>query len=228
VDIQNGILGDQLQVIRNLRNHFGMTLQILETVFAPIEIAHRLMRGRKAFTELRSQSPNTAHELLRTITNVFSRFCTECLSAGADGIFFATKWATSDQMAWAEYEQFGKPYELEIINALSSRNALIVLHVCGERTYLPKMLDYNVDVFSYDFYGDGALYPAYVQDRTGKQVLGGIDPEQLRDEPEEAAEKCKMYLHLDHWIAGPSCVVPPTVSGDSIRTFLKRFDSIRS
>src|SRR5262245_11256574 len=98
LEVRNGFLGDQLRVIRNLRSHFGPELPIVETVFSPIEIAHRLMEGRPVLRQFLHAFPDRVHDLLATITQVFSEFCLACLNAGADGIFFATKWATSDEM----------------------------------------------------------------------------------------------------------------------------------
>lgn len=212
-----GYLGDQLQVIRNLRRHFGPDLPIIETVFSPIEIAHRLMRGRDSLTELRKESPKILHDLLGSITRVFSLFANACLDAGADGIFFATKWATRDRMSWAEYEDFGRKYEMEILDVLNARQALIVLHVCGDHTYLPEMRDYPATIFSYDFLAGGAPEPADLWKSTGKRVLGGIDPQKLRTDPQAVIADCRRWNAEKWWIAGPSCVVLPQTPDDSIR-----------
>src|SRR5205085_6299105 len=101
VDPTAGALGDQLRVIRNLRKHFGRSLPMFETIFSPIEIAHRLMPGRSTLNEIRRKSPEKLHRLLEMVADVFGRFARLCLEAGADGIFFATKWADPDQMSWS-------------------------------------------------------------------------------------------------------------------------------
>ena len=213
-----GALGEQLQVIRNLREHFGKELPIVQTIFSPIEIAHRLMTGREMLDALRKSSPAAVHSLLETIQKTFLDFALRCLDAGADGIFFATKWANSDWMTWSEYEEFGRTHELPILNSLNERNALMILHVCGERTHLDRMLNYPADIFSYDFYASGAPDPAEVVEQTGKFVLGGIDPEKLAHNWQSAAEDCKRFQSLDRWLIGPSCVVTPETTDDSIRS----------
>ncbi len=220
LDVSKGELGEQLKVIRNLRIYFGTELPMLETVFSPIEIAHRLLTGREALSAMWKRSPKSVHLLLNRITETFRQFCLKCLDAGANGIFFATKWASKDQMTWEEYKEFGTPYEMQILNSLNEPGALIVLHVCGERTYLENMLDYPVDAFSYDFFADQALDPEMVSSRTAKQVIGGIDPELLGKDPKAVAEKCRKYKTIEKWIAGPSCVVPPGVTDQAMETFL--------
>jgi uroporphyrinogen decarboxylase len=216
LNVHEGMLGLQLRVIRNLRAHFGPELPIFETVFSPIEIAHRLTTGREALLKLIFQSPAAAHKLLNTITATFRDFCIECMNAGADGIFFATKWATRDLMRWDEYEKFGKAYEFEILNNLTSRDATIVLHVCGERTYLPRMLDYPVDIFSYDFFAEAAPHAADVVKETSKFVCGGIDPLRLVTNTLTVVDDCKRFAKIPKWIAGPSCVINHQATDEAI------------
>lgn len=217
LDVQEGALGEQLRVIRNLRSHFGPDLPIVETVFSPIEIAHRLMQGRPSLLRFLKSQPAALHGLLQTIADVYEMFCLECLNAGADGIFFATKWATSDQMSWQEYEEFGKRYEVRILNRLAERDALLILHVCGQRTFLDRMLDYPVDIFSYDFLADGAPSPEMVAETTGKFVMGGIDPELLERDVHRAVEVARAYRYLDRWLVGGSCVISPGVPEENVR-----------
>lgn len=209
IDVNRGTLGDQLNVIRNLRNHFGPNLPIVETVFSPPEIAHRLMNGRESLREFMRSSPRAVHALLKTITNTFEEFCLACLEAGASGIFFATKWANSDSMSWEEFQEFERPYDLQILNRLAEREALIVLHVCGPNTYLERMLDYPSDIISYDFHAKGNCSPSQIVAGSGKFVMGGIDPERLKTQLESVIEDCIRYTSIPEWMAGPSCVVLP-------------------
>jgi uroporphyrinogen decarboxylase len=216
LDPAKGVLGEQLQVIWNLRQHFGNELPMVETIFSPIEIAHRLMSSREAFDSLRKSSPQKAHDLLETIQETFLDFALRCLEAGADGIFFATKWSTSDLMSWNEYEEFGKRYEQPILSALHERNALLILHICGERTYLNRMLDYPADIFSYDFFAEGIPAPEEVVTHTGKFVLGGIDPQKLVSDPDRIVEDCKRLSAIPQWLVGPSCVITHEATNEAI------------
>lgn len=223
-----GMLGEQLQTIQNLRHHFGPDLPIVQTIFSPIEIAHRLMTGRKQLLEHLRTSPTMLQNLLQKITDVFSEYSLKCLDAGADGIFFATKWAASPYMKWNEYERFGKPYEMQMLNTLRSRKAWIILHVCGEQTYLDRMLNYDVDVFSYDFFGKGVPDPETVTAQTGKFVLGGINADRLQADTAGVLKQMERYAKINLWMAGPSCVVPPQVGDAAIEKLQERLSSLPS
>lgn len=211
LDVTHGALGDQLQVIRNLRSHFGPELLMYETIFSPIEIAHRLMAGRNSLVELRDQSPADLHRLLATIAEVFQDFAAQCVGAGANGVFFATKWACADSMSWNQYEEFGKRYELPILQAVQNTGGSVILHVCGERTHLREMYDYPVDAISFDFFAEEAPLPQEVMDKSGKLVMGGIDPHRAMQDIESVFEDCRIYLNLPRWIAAPSCVLPDDI-----------------
>ena len=174
------------------------------------------MSGRESLDALRKSAPDAVQSLLEKIQKTFLDFALRSLDAGADGIFFATKWATSDWMTWSAYEQFGRTHELPILNALQERNALIVLHVCGERTYLEKMLNYPADIFSYDFFAAGVPSPEEVVQRTDKFVLGGVDPARLASEPESVLQDCKRLSKIDRWLVGPSCVITHEASDEAI------------
>ena len=217
LDPDRGYLGGQLQVLRNLREHFGKDLPIVQTIFSPIEIAHRLMNGRDVLDSLRRTAPDDVHSLLETIQKTFLHFALRCLDAGADGIFFATKWANSDLMTWSEYEEFGRAHEFPILNPLVQRNALIILHVCGERTYLNRMLNYPADIFSWDFFAEASPDPSKLAEQTGKFVLGGVDPTKLATNWNAVAEDCKRFQSIDRWLIGPSCVITHEASDESIR-----------
>ncbi len=211
-DPGSGHFGDQLRVIGRLRSRFGSKFPIIQTVFSPIEVAHRMMNGRPFLLRLRHNHADRLHKLLEMISAMYTRYAGECLDAGADGIFFATKWASSELLSWAEYEEFGKNYEAPILETLREKKALIVLHVCGERTHLRNMLDYPVDAFSYDFFAQGAPDPRSVTDGSGgKLVIGGIDPDLLEKDVDGVLQQCAGFADIPNWVAGPSCVVPPTV-----------------
>lgn len=219
LDVHKGALGDQLKVIRNLRSHFGPDLPIVETVFAPIEIAHRLMQSREDLLRIRRRSPRALRQLLNTIMEVFQDFTAAALEAGADGIFFATKWATEDLMTWSDYEEFGKRYEMPILQNLAQKNALLILHVCGPRTYLQKMLDYPPPIISYDFFADGAPNPEQITQTNGRFLMGGIDQDHLKSDLPAVVQKCLQYKGIPNWIVGPSCVLPPNTPDETIERF---------
>ncbi len=221
LDPAKGALGEQLQVTRNLRQYFGPDLPIVQTIFSPIEIAHRLMTGRESFNALRKSAPAAIHSLLGKIQKTFLHFALHSLAAGADGFFFATKWANSDWMTWSEYEEFGSAYELPILSPLQERNALLILHICGEHTHLDRMLNYPVDIYSYDFFADGVPSPAQVAHQTGKFVLGGVDPVKLAVDWKRVAEDCRPLASINKWLIGPSCVITHEASDEAILSVIK-------
>src|SRR5207302_10352571 len=51
------------------------------------------------------------------------------MPAGVDGIFFSTQMATTDLVTREEYEEFGRPYDLQRLEAPTT--GLVVLRIHG-------------------------------------------------------------------------------------------------
>src|SRR5688572_17741428 len=54
-----------------------------------------------------------------------------CLEAGADGFFFATQHANRAAQPPGLHERLGVPYDLNVLEALCSDTAFIILHLHG-------------------------------------------------------------------------------------------------
>jgi uroporphyrinogen decarboxylase len=169
--------------------------------------------------------PDKIHQALRAITDTFIKFVQELRHAGADGIFFATtQWASSNLITWNEYEEFGVPYDLEVIKA-TEKDALNLFHVCSSNNYLNQLakIDYNCRMYNWD--GDEPTN--YPLDKcydllNGKTLVGGVDHSGwlLKSEPEEIPfqmQRIKKYLDPRRVIIGPGCSIAPEVSKENLR-----------
>ncbi|MCX5683858.1 MAG: uroporphyrinogen decarboxylase, partial [Planctomycetota bacterium] len=147
---QAPVLADHLAAVADLRATLGPDVPMLMTVFTPMSIAADLAGGPQNLAALIVEDPALAHAGLRTITDTFADFAARCIEAGADGIFLATThiatWAnfTPDQ-----YEEFGRPYDLEILAA--ARDApLNLLHVCKAQAFVRELADYPAALLNWD------------------------------------------------------------------------------
>src|SRR6266540_7018840 len=128
-----GALGEQLDAIRLTRARLGRDLPLVETLFLPLMVAEYLAESPEALRRDVEQAPGAVHQALAVIVETFSRFVPRCLEAGADGFFFATTWATPAKLPAELYAEFGRPYDLQVIDAARQAGAsLNVLHVCGD------------------------------------------------------------------------------------------------
>lgn len=142
LDPRNGFLSDQLKCLRILSREFHQQVPILQTIFSPLAQAKHLVSDGRLLAQLR-QNPEQLKVGLETITISTIRFIEEIRKCGIDGIFYAIQHAQLDLLSPTEYELFGKPYDLRILEAANDL-WFNMLHLHGEDIMFDKVADYPV------------------------------------------------------------------------------------
>ena len=174
-----GVLDEHLKALSDIRKELAGGVPFIMTVFNPISIAGRLVESEGAMVEHMRSHPDKVHSALEAVTETFSGYVSEILNAGADGIFFATtSWATTTIITGEEYAEFGRPYDLRVLDA--ARDARFnLLHVCRGQNMLRDLIDYPVHAFNWDT--QDATNPSLeeARDFTSKPLIGGVSRETL-------------------------------------------------
>lgn len=147
LDPHAGALGDQLACIRRLRELVGPDVPILETVFSPLSQARHLAPAGMETLDLRRR-PRQLQAALEVITATTTAFVRAALEAGADGIFYAIQHARASLLSEAEYQTFGRPFDLEVL-AAAQAGSLNLLHLHGTDTYFDMVADYPVHALNW-------------------------------------------------------------------------------
>ncbi len=215
-------LTEQLQVLEQINKELNGSVYFVQTVFSPLSIAGDLVSKPEVLINNMDTIPSKVHQALRNITDTFMEYCKAILKTGAAGIFFATtEWATKDALSEERYLEFGKPYDLEILNAVSDAR-FNVLHVCKANNMLPLFTDYPFHILSYADKDPGNIgFDKAYELFPDKVILGGIgakdllqhaSPEELRKEAEEKL----VQIPSSRLILGPSCSIPPETPEKSL------------
>ncbi|HEX2896608.1 MAG TPA: uroporphyrinogen decarboxylase family protein [candidate division Zixibacteria bacterium] len=213
------VLAEHLQVVSLIRKGMGRDFPILMTVFTPLAVAGRMVEDDKLLVESIRNHPDKIHRALKNITATFVKYVQELRNAGADGIFFATtQWASSNLITWSEYEDFGVPYDLKVINA-TEKDSLNLFHVCSSNNYLSQLakIDYNCKMYNWDSDDPTNLQIDKSYDLLkGKTPVGGVDQRGwlLKSEPVEIPlqmQRIKKFLDPRRVIIGPGCSIAPEV-----------------
>ena len=174
-----GVLGEHLKALSDIKNGLAGEAPFIMTVFNPISIVGRLVESEGTLVEQMRSHPDKVHSVLEAVTQTFSSYVSEILNAGADGIFFATtSWATTNLITGEEYAEFGRPYDLRVLDA--AKDAWFnVLHVCRSHNMLRDLIDYPVHALNWDT--QDATNPSLEQARTftSRPLIGGISRETL-------------------------------------------------
>lgn len=219
------VLAEHLKLVSLLRTRCGRDLPILMTVFTPLSIAGRMVADHQTLVLHLRSAPGRIHAALRVITDTFVKFVSELRNAGADGLFFATThWASADLLTWAEYEEFGVPYDLEVIRAAEA-DGINLLHVCGANNFLPQLggLAYSAKMINWDSSDPTNLPLDKALDRLPEKTLvGGVDYRGWlrRSRPEEMPyfiRELKRQFDPARLIIAPGCAVEPGTDMNNLR-----------
>ena len=221
LDPSSGNLGAMVDCVRLVRRQLSDRAPILLTMFSPFTYAARFA-GVDNIRDQLEQNPTELHAGLAVLAANLARFARASIDAGADGIFFACQGGADSLLSRAEYGEFARPYDIQVLQA-AQHGWLTTLHAHG-----------NADLFTDDF----ARYPAAVlswSDRiTGVSLLemrrkalsavlmGGIrengailagDRDALRAEMRDAIEQ----TGGEKFILANGCSVPDDIPPANLR-----------
>jgi uroporphyrinogen decarboxylase len=212
-DPATGALGEQLDALRTIRAAVGPDVPIVWTVFAPLMVLPFLVAGGRDQTLVLMRSePGAVHHALDAIAATLTTYARACLTAGADGLFYATNVATHELLSEDECRRFQRPYDLPILKA-AVHAPFNVLHLCGSGIRLEEFVDYPVAGFSWATVPENPSL-SEVHRRTGRAVVGGLPAKPtVATMPTPAlCERAHAALRemRSRWLlVGPDCSINP-------------------
>jgi uroporphyrinogen decarboxylase len=168
---------------------------------------------------------------LSAVAQTLAAYAAACLEAGAAGIFFATvDWGTHDSASEAQYAEFGRPYDLQVLKAVAG-GQFNVLHVCRRNSMIKSLLDYPVQAFSWAAELSGNPGFREVLAATDRAVMGGIAVETAAaSAPESVAAEVRQALAETggrRFLLAPGCSVPPETPEANLRAALDTLEAGR-
>lgn len=220
VPIDRGMNREVIQAARIVNDELRGEVPVLQTIFSPLTIAMKLSNGR-AIEHLR-QAPDLLHAALAAITEVTQQMTGTTLEHGAGGIFFATQCASTNLMTVEEYREFGKHYDLQVLEAAGA-SRFTLMHLHGENVMFDEVLDYPVQAFNWhDRHTEPSL--AEGEKRSGRCVVGGINEAAIDTiTPLDAAAQARdaiEQLEGRHVMVAPGCVIPITTPEANVRAIV--------
>jgi uroporphyrinogen decarboxylase len=218
LDPTAGKLGNQLKALEMLIKGFSPETPILQTIFNPLSQAKNLI-GRENLNVHMRRHPDALHDGLEIITQTTLRFLEESIRLGIDGVFFAIQHAQYGINTRQEYEEFGKAYDLRILEA--ARDLwLNIGHLHGENVMFDLIADYPVQILNWH---DRQTEPSLQQaGQYFKGVLcGGLRQWEtmVLGSPVEVIAEAEDALQATggrKFILGTGCVVPVTAPHGNI------------
>jgi uroporphyrinogen decarboxylase len=207
-----GYLGDQLKCLRYIVDDLGPETPVIQTIFSPLSQAKNLVGPEKLLIHLR-QHPIAVHEGLKTIAEGIIRFTEEALKTGIAGVFYAVQHAQYGLLSEAEYQIFGKDYDLQCLQPAQD-SWLNMLHLHGQDVMFDQVVDLPIQILNWH---DRETAPglAEAKKRFSGVVCGGLlrqetvvlgTPESVTAEAQDAI----VSTQGTRFILGTGCVTPIT------------------
>ena len=209
LDPHHGHLGAMLNCLRLIVRELGPETPIIQTIFNPLSQAKNLVGGAELLVHMR-RDPDALHSGLRVITESIRRFIEAVRETGVAGIFYAVQHAQYGLLSEAEYNSFGRAYDLQALEP-ARELWLRLLHLHGSDVMFNLVADYPVNTINWH---DRETAPSLrlAQETFNGAVCGGVSrdtlvygiPDQARREALEAIQSTA-GLGL---LVSTGCVVP--------------------
>ena len=233
-DPGRGVWAEHLDALKTIKAGLAGA-PFIQTVFSPASVLGFVVGRPTATTQLsvaqnhadtllnliRTQ-PKVVHQALEVITQGLEKFAAASVAQGADGLFFAiTKLAREGALTPAEFEEFGKPYDLRVLKAAETAR-FNVLHLCGARVHWKKAMDYPVRALNWASVGQGNPSVAEARNSTDLALIGGVDGVDLIQkgtpaEVEAAARRALEQAGTKKFLLAPGCCVEPDAPAENLK-----------
>ena len=227
-----GALDEQIEALERICEALGGETYAIQTIFNPLSYAADLVPSDRDILDIMQRDPQALHGALEIIAETFAGFARECIKAGASGIFFATTdWASRDLLNEEQWEQWGKPYDLRVLQAVEGA-PFNVLHICKNNNLLYALGDYPVHAINWAVGAPGNPTLRDVQLNTDKAVIGGFQNETLQSgTPAQVtveARQAREQTGGRRWMLGPGCSIPVDCPEENIRAARSAADNIQT
>lgn len=230
LDPGSGHLGDQVTCLRILTAEFSPHTPVIQTIFSPLAQAKNLVGGEALLVALR-RNPEALHSGLERIAQTTIRFLEEARKTGIDGVFFAVQHAQYALLSPAEFDAFGRYYDLRVMEV--ARDLwLNVVHIHGDEIMFNKVSDYPAAIINWH---DRETAPSLAEAKEAVQnvLCGGLrqwetlvlgSPDQVRTESIDSIHQ----MEGRRFILGTGCVVPVIAPSANLLAARQVVDQIAS
>lgn len=152
-----GVFAEQIEVIQKMKAGLNEDIPMFQTMMCPTSVLQKLCavnpigRYRAASRDdlmmtLMHEQPERIHKTLQNITDTMADYSKHLIEdAGLYGVFYgATGLSRSTYMTKEEWEEFVKPYDLQMMEAL--KPCKIMVHACGLEVNPEYFAHYPIDI----------------------------------------------------------------------------------
>ncbi|NME36295.1 MULTISPECIES: uroporphyrinogen decarboxylase family protein [Fusobacterium] len=209
VKITEGSLARELYSLELLLDMLkNENVPVVFTAFSPLTTAEKLS-SKMIRKHIEEGKGGLIHKALEEITKTTCELVKKAIDMGASGIFFASQLTTFDEMTEKEYLEYGKPYDLKVLEA-ASKGWFNIVHAHGNNIMFDILKDYPVQVFNWHAW-ETLPEVEEAKDLTHKCLMGGIKRMDItncnKNEVRNQIYKSIKILNRKNHILTPGCVI---------------------
>lgn len=217
----------QLELVRRVCQEVAGEAVVLATIHGMVASAFHYLGGgalydndKLALTCHFRENPEAFHHGMEIIADYLDYLCGACLEAGADGLYFASLGGEIAMMTDAEFEEFFKPYEVNLLKKYDAAAPCFnVLHMCKDHLNLARYLGYPTKVINWGVYeGNLSLTQGAALFGPGHILLGGLDDragvlvDGTQEQITEAVHAVLDEMGTRNFILGADCTLPTDIA----------------
>jgi uroporphyrinogen decarboxylase len=220
VSATSGFNAEVVRACTLVREALGPNVPVLQTIFSPLTIASKLSNG--AVVEHLRAEPERVHAALEVIRDVTVEVTKASLSAGADGVFFASQLATSDLVTEEEYAAFGVAYDQPVLASIAEAGSIFTLtHIHGANTFFDLLAGYPAHALNWHDRRIGPDIAQVLDAHPDRAAVAGIDEhgiaEMSADDVREQVRDARAAAGDRRLLIGPGCVVLVATPRENLR-----------
>jgi uroporphyrinogen decarboxylase len=164
---------EQFRALEIISRRLNGNACFLDTVFDPWQTIKRNMAGEN-MDLLMEQEPEALLEALEIVTQNLVSYCKRSLELGSWGIFLSIP-GGREILSRENFLRFAKPFAQRLLAAIAPFGRMNTAHIHGEDLFMEDVLDLPVQVLSWWDRSPKGPSLAWVKERFGGCVMGGID-----------------------------------------------------
>ncbi len=232
-----GPFAEQLQAVKLVCDGLEDDAPVFQTMMCPTSILQKLCavnpigryraasRGDRMVTLMHEQ-PKLVHRALKNITDTLADYSQHLIRNGLFGVFYgATGLSRSTYLTKEEWEEFVKPYDLAMMDAL--KPCRIMVHACGLEVNPEYFAHYPIDILHWpeSATGNPSLDSAPQWLDPAITPMGGCDERLFgQHKAEEIAAATRHTLKRMAnipFVLAPDCSLALNTYDDELRAFLE-------
>lgn len=223
--MEDGFMQDQVELVKKIlagcdRDAFilGTLHGITASSIHPLEKmdpGYTYDQVREKLCRLLHEDTDTVLAGMKRIADVMCELARTYIELGVDGVYYAALGGETRFFTDEEFEQWIKPFDLQIMKAIKDAGGYCFLHICKDQLNMDRYKDYGpyADVVNWGVYEA----PFSLEDGrkmfAGKTIMGGLPNRHgvLVDGPAEAVKeetrKVIGEFGRTHFILGADCTL---------------------